>query len=62
MEEDITQQNCPKGGKHKLVYLKNAYSIACEKCRQIWTRHPKDILGEDYNPNNFSSSKSEIDG
>ena len=38
--EDITQQNCPKGGKHKLSYLKNVYSIACEKCRQVWTRHP----------------------
>lgn len=39
--EDITQQNCPKGGKHKLSYLKNVYSIACEKCRQVWTRHPQ---------------------
>lgn len=26
--EDITQQNCPKGGKHKLSYLKNVYSVA----------------------------------
>ena len=60
--EDITQQNCPKGGKHKLSYLMNAYSIACEKCRQVWTRHHKDILGDDYNPNDFSSSKSESDG
>lgn len=57
--EDVTQENCPKGGKHELVLLMNVYTISCKKCGQSWARHIDDIFGKSHNPNNSSSSKSE---
>lgn len=42
--EDISQEQCPKGGKHELVLLMNVYSITCKKCSQYWTQHIDDVL------------------
>lgn len=57
--EDISQEQCPKGGKHELVLLMNVYSITCKKCGQYWTRHINDVLGKGHKPSNNSSSKSD---
>lgn len=57
--EDISQEQCPKGGKHELVLLMNVYSITCKKCGQYWTRHIDDVLGKSHKPSNNSSSKSD---
>lgn len=57
--EDFSQEPCPMGGKHELVWLRNVYTITCKKCGQSWARHIDDVLGKGHNPNNSSSSKSE---
>lgn len=59
---DMSKEMCPMGGKHELVYLRNIYAITCKKCGRTQCRDAKDILGNDYISNSFSSSKSEDDG
>lgn len=47
--EDISQEPCPKGGKHELQYLRYLYSIVCKKCGKGWSLPYPQGKGKNYN-------------
>lgn len=53
--EDISQEPCPKGGKHDLVLLQNIYSIVCSKCGMGWS---KPYIQDDEQDSNSVDSES----